>query len=528
MDVKQVNKLHKTAEKQQGEILRLGAALLFIAAIMLYTIVRGEELGVQGSLFVVIAAMIGAYMAMNIGANDVANNVGPAVGSGALTMGGAILIAAIFEASGAIIAGGDVASTIRSDIIDPTLIPNPQTFMWLMLAALLAAALWLNLATYIGAPVSTTHSIVGAVLGAGIAAGGFQVANWDVMGKIVASWVISPLSGAVIAAALLYLIKRTITYKSDKAAAAVRWVPVLVAAMAFASATYLVTKGLGKLIKVDMLVAYGIGTVSAVATYLLVRPMLQSRLEQIENSKEGVNALFTIPLIFSAALLSFAHGSNDVANAIGPLAAIVEVVRTGADEIHTMAPIPLWVMMIGALGLSIGLWLYGPKLIRTVGSEITEIDRMRAFCIAMSATLTVIVASQLGLPVSTTHIAVGAVIGVGILREYLKTSYARMIEEIKSHHLDDDPEVHQFIARFNAANIAKKGQMLEELKQAAREHHSLLSKQERKGLKTVYRTELVKRSLVLKIIAAWLVTVPATALLAAILFFTIRGIMITG
>jgi PiT family inorganic phosphate transporter len=528
MDVKQVNQLHKTAEKQQGEILRLGAALLFMAAIMLYTIVRGEELGVQGSMFVVIAAMIGAYMAMNIGANDVANNVGPAVGSGALTMGGAILIAGIFEASGAIIAGGEVAGTIRNGIIDPAQIPNPQTFMWLMLAALLAAALWLNLATYVGAPVSTTHAIVGAVLGAGIAAGGFSVANWDVMGKIAASWVISPLSGAFIAAAILYLIKRTITYRNDKAAAAVRWVPIFVAVMAGVSITYLITKGLGKLIKVDILAAYGIGVAGGVATYLLVRPRLKNRQHEIENSKEGVNSLFTMPLIFSAALLSFAHGSNDVANAIGPLAAIVEVVRTGTDEIHTMAPIPFWVMMIGALGLSIGLWLYGPKLIRTVGSEITEIDRMRAFCIAMSATLTVIVASQLGLPVSTTHIAVGAVIGVGILREYLKTSYAKKIEEIKSHHLDDDPQVHKFIARFNAASIAKKGQMLEELKKAAQENHSLLSKQERKGLKTVYRTELVKRSLVLKIIAAWLITVPAAALLAAILFFTIRGIMFTG
>ena len=211
MDVKQVNKLHKKAEKQQAEILRLGAALLFIAGIMLYTIVRSEELGVQGSIFVVIAAMIGAYMAMNIGANDVANNVGPAVGSGALTMGGAILIAAIFEASGAIIAGGEVAGTIRNGIIDPAQIPNSQTFMWLMLAALLAAALWLHLATASGAPVSTTHSIVGAVLGAGIAAGGLNVANWDVMGMIVASWVISPLSGALVAAGLLYLIKRTIT-----------------------------------------------------------------------------------------------------------------------------------------------------------------------------------------------------------------------------------------------------------------------------------------------------------------------------
>ena len=202
---------------------------------------------VEGSkIMLVIAAMIGGYMALNIGANDVANNVGPAVGSQAITLGGAIIIAAIFESSGALIAGGDVVSTIKKGIIDPAQVTDTDTFIWLMMAALLAAALWLNLATASGAPVSTTHSIVGGVLGAGIAAGGIGIANWGKMGAIAASWVISPVLGGIIAAAFLYLIKFSITYKPDMLAAAKKVVPLLLAVMAWSFSTYLILKGLKK------------------------------------------------------------------------------------------------------------------------------------------------------------------------------------------------------------------------------------------------------------------------------------------
>lgn len=181
----------------------------------------------------------------------------------------------------------------------------------------------------------------------------------------------------------------------------------------------------------NILQALGVGTVLAILVFRGARPIIERQARRIGNSKEGVNQLFTVPLIFAAALLSFAHGSNDVANAVGPLAAIVEVVSSGTGEITAAAPIPMWVMIVGALGIAIGLGLFGPKVIRTVGSEITELDQMRAYCIAMAATLTVILASQLGLPVSTTHVAVGAVFGVGFLREYLKSQYARMLETIK-------------------------------------------------------------------------------------------------
>lgn len=519
--VLRIARIEKAAQLNRDELFRFGTALLFIVGIMLFTIVRTES-GTHGVLLV-IAAMIGGYMAMNIGANDVANNVGPAVGSHAITLVGAISIAALFEASGALIAGGDVVGTIKNGIIDPLLIADSDTFIWLMIAALLSAALWLNLATALGAPVSTTHSIVGGVLGAGIAAGGWSIADWNQVGQIVASWIISPLLGGIIAALFLYLIKRTITYQDDVMGAARRIVPLLVAIMAWAFGTYLMLKGVKQVWKVSFGFAATVGAGFAVMAYLSVRPHVRMLSSRLANSKEGVNELFTVPLISAAALLSFAHGANDVANAVGPLAGINEAIVGGG--IASKAAIPAWVLLVGALGIALGLALYGPKLIRTVGSEITELDRMRAFCVAMAAAITVIVASQLGLPVSSTHIAVGGVFGVGFLREYLKVNYARMVEEIRRHHRESDPqEVEAFLARFEAANVAVKSEMLRELK--GRNAGKLLSKSERKGLGRINRLELVKRSLLLLIVAAWLVTVPFSGLLGAMFFFMIRGIML--
>jgi len=220
--------------------------------------------------------------------------------------------------------------------------------------------------------------------------------------------------------------------------AAKRTVPLLIGIMSFAFTTYLILKGLNKVWKVEVLTATLIGLFIGLVTWLLVRPIVHYRANTIEPNKSGINSLFTVPLILSAALLSFAHGANDVANAVGPLAAIVDTVLQG--NVSSKAEIPLWVMVVGAIGISLGLTLYGPKLIRTVGGEITELDQMRAFCIAMSASLTVIVASQLGLPVSSTHIAIGGIFGVGFLRERLKTQYARMIEDIRLHHSGADKE----------------------------------------------------------------------------------------
>ncbi len=521
MEFRDIADIEKATKRGSRETQRLGIGLIFVVAVMLYTSLTTGASGQHGVLLV-IAAMIGGYMAMNIGANDVANNVGPAVGSRAISMTGAIIIAAVFEMAGALIAGGDVVATVQKGIINPAAIADADRFVWLMIAALLAGALWLNLATALGAPVSTTHSIIGAVLGAGIAAGGLDSANWGTLGGIVASWIISPVLGGVVAAGFLYWIKRTITYREDMVAAARRMVPLLIALMAWAFTTYLMLKGLSKVLKVGTGTAFAIGAAVGALTHWLVAHSIKRKFHTLANTKQSINSLFTVPLICAAALLSFAHGANDVANAVGPLAAIADVVNSG--RVSAKAGIPFWVMLVGAAGIAVGLMLYGPKLIRTVGSEITELDQMRAFCIAMSAALTVIVASQFGLPVSSTHIAVGGVFGVGFLREFIKTSYSQMIEEIKHHHIGADKEVvENFLERFKAATLADKRIMLERLK--AHAETAELTKRERKQIRKVYRHELVKRSALVKIAAAWVITVPVSALLAALLYYMIFGIV---
>lgn len=519
MELNNIQNIEDATRFGRREMFRIGTAALFLVMIILYASTIIHPVSIE----LVVAAMIGGYMAMNIGANDVANNVGPAVGSKALTLTGAIIIAVIFEASGAMLAGGDVVSTIKKGIIDPALITDGKVFIWLMMAALLAGAIWLNMATAVGAPVSTTHSIVGGVLGAGIAAAGFGIANWPTMGKIAASWVISPVLGGIIAATFLYLIKRKITYKEDMVAAARRWVPILVSVMVLAFSTYLAMKGLKKIWKIDIITALGIGATVAVVAWFVVAPMVKIRSAKLDNEKSSINTLFTWPLIFAAALLSFAHGANDVANAVGPLAAINDAITSGG--VATKAAIPMWVMGIGAIGIAVGLALFGPKLIRTVGSEITQLDQMRAFCVAMAAAITVIIASQLGLPVSSTHIAVGGIFGIGFLREYLKVNYAGTIHEIEHHHTGKDKkEVEAFLTKFHKASIDKKCEMLQQLKQHTAKAE--LTKKERKALRKVYHQELVKRSALMRIAAAWIITVPASAIMAAMIFYTIRGMML--
>lgn len=482
---------------------------------------------VPNNSFLIIGAVFGAYMAMNIGANDVANNVGPAVGSKAMTMMWAIIIAATFEAAGAFIAGGEVVKTIKKGIIDPALITNPEIFIWAMTAALLSAALWLNFATSIGAPVSTTHSIVGGVMGAGIAAAGFSIVSWGTMGKIAASWVISPVLGGVIAAAFLFFIKKKIMYKKDMIIAAKKMVPFLVGIMSWAFATYLILKGIKKLIKLDFFTAAGIGLLIAIGIYVVVKPLVEKAANKIQNDREGINSLFTIPLIFAAALLSFAHGANDVANAIGPLAAINDAVMHAG--IAKKVEIPFWVMAVGAVGIAIGLALYGPKLIKTVGSEITELDQVRAFSIAMAAAITVIIASQLGLPVSSTHIAVGGVFGVGFLREYLDSSESKFIQDIRKKFKKHKKELEKYELELEELEGVEKKSKIEYKRIV--ELYNLIEtkqekvKQEKKDFKSAKRVKYVKRDAVKKIIAAWVITVPAAALLSASIFFMIKGIM---
>jgi PiT family inorganic phosphate transporter len=301
--------------------------------------------------------------------------------------------------------------------------------------------------------------------------------------------------------------------------AANKFVPLLIAFMAWAFSTYLALKGLSKIWKLDFMTASLIGLGVAFLFYVFSKARVARKSMNAANDRESVNSLFTIPLIFAAALLSFAHGANDVANAVGPLAAIADAIQNGG--ISSKAPIPLWIMMIGALGISLGLLLFGPKIIKTVGGEITELDKSRAFCVAMAAAITVIIASQLGLPVSSTHIAIGGIFGVGFLREYLKTSYANQLQNMLSNHEGEERvRLQTFLENFQEASVEEMESML---KQAKKQKAELgLKKEERKQMKKLYSERLVKRSAVKKIVAAWIITVPASASLAAAVFYMVH------
>ena len=471
-DLKRISTLEYATAYVSRPFIAPSIALIFLVmAGLAAAILFGDG---SNNYVVIAAAIFGGYMAMNIGANDVANNMGPAVGANALSMTGAVIIAAIFESAGALLAGGDVVSTISKGIIDPTAIEQSSIFIWAMMAALISSAVWVNLATWIGAPVSTTHSVVGGVMGAGIAAAGLAAVNWQTMGTIAASWVISPVLGGVIAAAFLALIKAKITYTDDKIGNARKWVPILIAIMAGAFAAYLAMKGFKKLVKIDLTTSLLIGLVAAIVSYLVAKPMIHKRSQGLENRNKSVKVLFGMPLIFSAAMLSFAHGANDVANAVGPLAAIVHAAEFGSFA--AKVSIPLWVMVIGAFGISFGLFLFGPKLIRMVGSQITKLNPMRAYCVALSAAITVIIASWLGLPVSSTHIAVGGVFGVGFFREWHAERRKRL--------------------NLSTGRVKK-----------------TLAPEERR------RRKLVRRSHFITIVAAWVITVPAAAGLSALIFY---------
>ncbi|MCE8536763.1 inorganic phosphate transporter [Ruegeria pomeroyi] len=470
-DLNRISRIETATAYAARPLVGTGIALAFIVLAALAAMVALG--GTPGGIVVVAAAAFGAYMAINIGANDVANNMGPAVGANALSMGAAIAIAAVAESAGALLAGGDVVSTISKGIIDPNSVADTQVFIWAMMAALISSALWVNLATWVGAPVSTTHSVVGGVMGAGIAAAGLSAVDWSTMSAIVASWVISPVLGGVIAALFLALIKHRIQYQPDKIAAARRWVPILVAVMAGTFATYLSVKGIKKIVKIDLQTALMIGLATALLVWAVTIPWIKRKSEGMENRTKSIKALFGLPLVLSAGLLSFAHGANDVANAVGPLAAIVHVSQAGSFA--AKVAIPFWVMVIGAFGISFGLFLFGPKLIRMVGSQITKLNPMRAYCVALSAAITVIVASWLGLPVSSTHIAVGGVFGVGFYREWHSERRLRQ--------------------NRNNRPPAKR-----------------LPLEERR------RRKLVRRSHFMTIVAAWVITVPAAALMSGVIF----------
>jgi PiT family inorganic phosphate transporter len=374
-----------------------------------------------GPVLIGLALIFGLFMTWGIGANDVANAMGPAVGSGAITMMTALVIAGIFEMAGAIIAGGEVTSTVRSNIVEvEAFIETPGQLALGMLSALLSAAIWLLVASSRGWPISTTHSIVGAIIGFALVAAGATAVNWGKVAEIAASWVISPLIGGAIAFALKVSIRKLILKAPHPVAAARRWGPYYVFLVGFIVSLITLFKGL-KHLNLDLSVPesfawallFGIGT--AIAGWALIRRVKVVDSDSHEVSIQRVERVFTPMMIFTACAMAFAHGSNDVANGVGPLAAVVAIVTSGG-EVASKSGLPVWILALGGIGIVVGLWTYGRRVMRTVGENITPLTPNRGFCVTLAASATVVLASRTGLPVSTTHIAVGAVVGVGLAR----------------------------------------------------------------------------------------------------------------
>ncbi len=380
-----------------------------------------EVIAQYGTILLTIGVIFGLYMTWGIGANDVANVMGTSVGSGAITVTTAIIIAGIFEFAGAALAGGHVTATIRKGIIDPTPIVNtPEVLIFGMLAALLAAAVWLMIASSRGWPVSTTHSIVGAVVGFAIAGIGLDAVKWDKIGQIVASWVVSPVLGGTIAFILMISIRRLILNTDNPFQSAKRWGPIYVFLVGFVIALVTLFKGL-KHLKLDLsipmsfLAATVIGLIVAAVGWALISRVKVDETADQDYHFASVEKVFVPMMLFTACGMAFAHGSNDVANGVGPLAAVYGLIQSGG-EVAQKSELPIWILLLGGFGIVVGLATYGYKVMRTIGTKITELTPTRGFSATMAAAATVVLASRTGMPVSTTHIAVGAVMGVGLAR----------------------------------------------------------------------------------------------------------------
>lgn len=372
-------------------------------------------------ILLILAALFGLFMAWGIGANDVANAMATSVGSRALTLKQAILIAAIFEFCGAFLAGGEVTATIRKGIIDTGLLADtPELLVYGMLASLLAAGVWLLIASHFGWPVSTTHSIVGAIVGFAVVAIGFDVVKWGRVGSIVMSWIVSPLLAGVISFLLFKSVQWLILNRSDPMRYAKRYVPVYIFLATFIIGLVTLFKGL-KHIGLSLTVGQSYAIAAAIALLVamigvvFIRRIKVDKNQEIEYHFASVEKVFAVLMVVTACGMAFAHGSNDVANAIGPVAAIVSVISSGGKVAQTSG-LSTWILLLGAIGLVLGLMTYGQRVMMTVGKKITDLTPTRGFACELAAASTVVLASGTGLPISTTHTLVGAVLGVGMAR----------------------------------------------------------------------------------------------------------------
>ena len=371
-------------------------------------------------VYIGLAAVFGIYMAWGIGANDVANAMATSVGSKALTIKQAILVAAIFEFLGAVLAGGEVTSTIRRGIVDTGLMADePKLLVFGMLSALLAAGTWLLIASRKGWPVSTTHSIVGAIVGFTVAGIGVSAVQWGKVGTIVMSWVVSPLMAGVIALIIFMSVQYLILRHEDPLDRARRFVPIYIFLAAFSITLVTILKGLTHVgldlsLRSSYALATSIAVVIAIIGAIAIRRIKPDPAEEQDQHFATVERVFGVLMVVTACSMAFAHGSNDVANAIGPLAAVISVSQTGV--VGGQSSIPFWVLLIGGVGIVIGLATFGRHVIATVGQKITHLTPSRGFCAELAAATTIVIASGTGIPISTTHTLVGAVLGVGMAR----------------------------------------------------------------------------------------------------------------
>ena len=374
-----------------------------------------------GSFFLITGCVFGFFMAWGIGANDVANAMGTSVGARALTLFQAILVACIFEFAGAYLAGGEVTSTIRKGIIDPNILSgSPDLLIYGMLSSLLAAGLWLLIASYYGWPVSTTHSIVGAIVGFAAVGISINSVEWNKVTTIALSWVVSPLLAGTISFLIFKSVQILILDTDDPFAKAKKYVPGYMFLVGFVIAMVTFLKGL-KHVGFDLSFQQSIifSTAFGIVIALLGKAFLR-RVENVSKQRgdvvfDGVERVFAILMVFTACAMAFAHGSNDVANAVGPLAAVASIVQSGG-EIAAASVLPWWILLLGGSGIVAGLIMLGYRVIETVGRNITELTPSRGFAAELAAATTVVLASGTGLPISTTHTLVGAVLGVGLAR----------------------------------------------------------------------------------------------------------------
>ncbi|MBF0622213.1 MAG: inorganic phosphate transporter [Magnetococcales bacterium] len=380
-----------------------------------------EIIAEHGTLLLILAAVFGAFMCWGIGANDVANAMGTSVGSGAITVRQAILIAGVFELAGVILAGAQVTKTIRKGIIDPGLVADqPEILAYGMIAALLASAIWLLIATAKGWPVSTSHTIVGAIVGFAIAGIGMEAVHWNVIGNIAASWLVSPFLGGLFAFLLMHSIRYLILMTDDPYKNALKWAPVYLFLVGWIITLISLFKGL-KHLKLDinfqdsMIIAALVGLAVAIIGRIMIARLKFDEEEAKKSRFYKVEQSFIPMMIFTACAMAFAHGSNDVANGIGPLSAVYSIVTSGG-AVAQKASVPVWILVMGGVGILIGLATLGYKVMQTIGHKITKLTPTRGFSATLAAAITVVMASSTGLPVSTTHIAVGSVMGVGLAR----------------------------------------------------------------------------------------------------------------